>query len=268
MEILVFIKQVPDDQVDIRLDAASGAPMLDGVESIVNAFDTYALEMAARFVEAHGGSITVASIGDDSVAASIKNCLAVGADKGFLIKDALFEGSDPAAKAYILSKAVSKLEEMNQIKYDIIFTGREATDYAKGQVSILLGEVLGVAAVTDVIGVDPADGGVEIKQMTESGYNRIGAPVPCVVAVAKPDYDPRYPTIKSKMKARKASVPVISAADLGVEADKAGSAGSLTKVLGMHEPAKRQAGIKVQEESVEDTVAKAVAIITEAKVFS
>ena len=70
------------------------------------------------------------------------------------------------------------------------------------------------------------------------------------------------------MKARKASVPVISAADLGVEADKAGSAGSLTKVLDMHEPAKRQAGIKVQEESVEDTVAKAVAIITEAKVFS
>lgn len=267
MEILVFIKQVPDDQVDVRLDPATGAPKLDGVEPVVNAFDTYALEMAARFKEANGGSVTVATIGGDETIPAIKNCLAVGADKGYIIKDDSFADSDPAAKAYILCKAVAKLEELVGVKFDLIFTGKEATDYAKGAVGILLGNALNVAAVTDVIAVDPADGGVEIKQMTDSGYNRVSATVPCVLTVQKPDYDPRYPTIKSKMKARKAEVPAISAADLGTEADKVGAAGSLTKVLGMHEPAKRQAGVKIQEESVEDSVAKAIALIAAAKVL-
>ncbi len=267
MEILVFIKQVPDDQVDVRLDPATGAPKLDGVEPVVNAFDTYALEMAARFKEANGGTVTVATIGGDETIPAIKNCLAVGADKGYIIKDDSFADSDPAAKAYILCKAVAKLEELVGVKFDLIFTGKEATDYSKGAVGILLGNALNVAAVTDVIAVDPADGGVEIKQMTDSGYNRVSATVPCVLTVQKPDYDPRYPTIKSKMKARKAEVPAISAADLGTEADKVGAAGSLTKVLGMHEPAKRQAGVKIQEESVEDSVAKAIALIAAAKVL-
>jgi electron transfer flavoprotein beta subunit len=267
MELLVFIKQVPDDQADIRLDPASGTPKLDGVESVVNAFDSYALEMAARFVEAHGGQVTVATIGDKSAEGSVKNCLAVGADKGFLINDDMFKDSDPTAKAYILGKAVAKLEEINQTKYDIIFTGREATDYAKGQVGIILGEELGIAAVTDVVGIDPSADGVEIRQVTDSGYNRISASTPCVVAVTKPDYDPRYPTIKSKMKARKANVPAISAGDIGAEADKAGASGSMTKVIAMNEPSKRQAGVKIQEESAGDSVAKAVAIIAEAKVL-
>lgn len=267
MEILVFIKQVPDDQVDVRLDPATGAPKLDGVEPVVNAFDTYALEMAARFKEANGGTVTVATIGGDETIPAIKNCLAVGADKGYIIKDDSFADSDPAAKAYILCKAVAKLEELVGVKFDLIFTGKEATDYSKGAVGILLGNALNVAAVTDVIAVDPADGGVEIKQMTDSGYNRVSAAVPCVLTVQKPEYDPRYPTIKSKMKARKAEVPAISAADLGTEADKVGAAGSLTKVLGMHEPAKRQAGVKIQEESVEDSVAKAIALIAAAKVL-
>lgn len=267
MEILVFIKQVPDDQVDVRLDPATGAPKLDGVEPVVNAFDTYALEMAARFKEANGGTVTVATIGGDETIPAIKNCLAVGADKGYIIKDDSFADSDPAAKAYILCKAVAKLEELVGVKFDLIFTGKEATDYSKGAVGILLGNALNVAAVTDVIAVDPADGGVEIKQMTDSGYNRVSAAVPCVLTVQKPEYDPRYPTIKSKMKARKAEVPAISAADLGTEADKVGAAGSLTKVLGLHEPAKRQAGVKIQEESVEDSVAKAIALIAAAKVL-
>jgi electron transfer flavoprotein beta subunit len=267
MEILVFIKQVPDDSVDIRLDAAAGVPNLNGVEPVVNAFDTYALEMAARFKEANGGSVTVATIGDDAAVSAIKNCLAVGADRGYLIKDDSFADSDPAAKAYILTKAVAKLEELVGVKFDIIFTGKEATDYAKGTVGILLGASLGVPAVTDVIAVDPADGGVAIKQMTESGYNNVSAAVPCVVTIQKPEYDPRYPTIKSKMKARKAEVPVITAADLGAEADKVGAAGSLTKVLGLSEPAKRQAGVKIQEESVEETMAKAIEIIAAAKVL-
>ena len=267
MELLVFIKQVPDDSVEVKLDPSTGAPNLNGIMPVVNAFDTYALEMAVRFKEANGGSVTVATIGDDKAVQAIKDCLAVGADKGFLLKDDSFTDSDAAAKAYILSKTVSKLEAVNSVKYDIIFCGKESTDYTGGTAGISLAGELGIAGVTDVIAVEPAEGGLSIKQMTDSGYNVISAATPSVVTVQKPDYDPRYPTIKSKMKARKTEVPVISAADLGTDAAKVGAAGSLTKLLGMHEPPKKQAGVKIQEESVADSAKKAIAIMQEAKVL-
>ena len=209
MEILVFIKQVPDDSVDIKLNPATGTPNLDGVTPVTNAFDTYALEMATRFKEANGGSITVATIGGDGAVASIKECLAVGGDKGFLIKCDDVDALDAAAKATLMANAVPKLEELAGAKFDIIFTGKEATDYAGGITGVTLAAKLGVGVMTDVIAVDPADGGVDVKQMTESGYNVVGLATPCVVTIQKPDYDPRYPTIKSKMKARKAA-PIIS----------------------------------------------------------
>jgi len=267
MELLVFIKQVPDDSVEVKLNPSTGAPDLNGVMPVVNAFDTYAMEMAVRFKEAHGGAVTVATIGDDKAEQAIKDCLAVGADKGFLIKDASFTDSDAAAKAYILSKAVKKLEALNGVTYDLVFCGKESTDYTGGTVGVVLAHELGVAGVTDVIAVDPAEGGVSLKQMTDAGYNEVSAATPAVVTIQKPDYDPRYPTIKSKLKARKTEVPAVSAADLGVDTSKVGAAGSLTKVLGLREPPKRQAGIKIQEESIADSAQKAIAAMREAKVL-
>ncbi len=272
MEILVLIKQVPDDSVDIQLDPSTNAPKLDGVTPVTNAFDTYALEMATRFKEANGGTITLATIGDDGAVSSIKECLAVGGDKGFLIKDDSFADSDPAAKGYILSKAAAKLEELNGAKFDIIFAGKEATDFSKDLVPAYLAQELGVPVVSDVIAVDPADGGLLVKQETDTGYNMIDVATPCVLAIQKPDYDPRYPTIKNKMKARKAQVPVLTAADLGTEADKVGAAGSLTKTIGMHAPAKKQAGVKIVppadvENPIAAATAQAVSIMAEAKVL-
>lgn len=253
MEILVCIKQVPDDSEDIRLDN------VDKVTRVVNAFDTYALEMAARCKEANGGSVTVATIGDDSAATELKSCLAVGAQKAFLIKDPAFAEYDSTAKAKILSKAIAKIEEANGAKFDIIFCGKEATDFAKGMVGIQLASELGVGVTTDVVAVDPIDGGVSVKQETETGYNVVEMATPCVVTIQKPDYDPRYPTIKSKMAARKATINEVEVA--------VDDAGSLTKVLKLYEPPKKQAGIKIQEETVADSTIRAVAIMAEAKVL-
>ena len=253
MEILVCIKQVPDDSEDIRLDN------VDKVTRVVNAFDTYALEMAARCKEAHGGSVTVATIGDDSAVTELKSCLAVGAQKAFLIKDPAFAGYDSTAKAKILSKAIAKIEEANGAKFDIIFCGKEATDFAKGMVGIQLASELGVGVTTDVVAVNPVDGGVSVKQETETGYNMVEMATPCVVTIQKPDYDPRYPTIKSKMAARKATINEVEVA--------VDDAGSLTKVLKLYEPPKKQAGIKIQEETVADSTIRAVAIMAEAKVL-
>lgn len=267
MEILICVKQVPDDSVEVKFDEASGLPKLDGITPIVNAFDGYALEMAARFKEANGGSITVVSVGGEKAKDSVRNCLAVGADKGFVVVDESFEGSDTFATSYILSKAKEKIEEISGVKFDLVFCGQEATDFVSGQVGIQLAEILGVNQVTNIIAIDPADGGILAKQETEEGYRMVSAQVPAVVTVSKPDYDPRYPTMRNKMAARKMEILEFSAADLGTDESKVGASGSFVKVVKSFAPEKKNAGLKIKEETAEESAIKAVGMMAEAKVF-
>ena len=144
MNILVCIKQVPDDSVEIHLNA-DGAPDLANVTPVVNAFDTYALEMAARLKESSEGEVTVVCVGEDSAKNSLKNCLAVGADHAFLVSDDAFKDSDTTGIANILKNVVAKLEADNGQKFDLIFTGKEATDAALGQGGLMLAEELGTS---------------------------------------------------------------------------------------------------------------------------
>lgn len=258
MEMLVCIKQVPDDSVEISLDPATKKPALERVTPVVNAFDTYALEMAARLKEALGGEITVVSIGNESVKNSLKNCLAVGAGGAYLVKHEMAESLDPLSIARILRKAAHEIEENLSKKFDLIFCGKESTDYASSQVGLLLANELSLPAVTNVIQVEPGEGMMKIKQETEEGYRIIEAPAPCVVTVQKPNYDPRYPTIKSKMAARKKEIKELTPSE---ETD------SMLKVLQVFEPAKRAAGIKIKADSPQEAVLQAMAVMAEARIF-
>lgn len=258
MEILVCIKQVPDDSVEIFLDKATGKPKLEDVTQIVNAFDTYALEMATRLKEEVGGEITVVSIGDESVKNSLKNCLAVGADKAYLVKKDEVEKLDPNGIAKYLIKAKKDIETILGKKFDIIFCGKEATDYASSQVGLLLGDELGIPVGTNIVDIKKIDNKVELKQEIEDGYNIIEAAMPCVVTVQKPNYEPRYPTIKTKMAARKKPIDELSN-DEKIE--------SSIEVIKIFEPAKRLAGVKIKAETAEEAVSQAIKIMVEAKVF-
>lgn len=253
MEILVCIKQVPDDSVDIKMNPATGAPAIEKVTPVVNAFDTYALEMATRLKEAVGGNITVISIGDAND--SVKNCLAVGGDNGYVIKA---DVNDPISTASALAKAVPAVEEAAGVKFDIIFLGKEATDCASGQVGALLAAELDAPVVPNLIDIATVDGGVSCKQETDDGYKTIEAPLPAVVTVTKPNYDPRYPTIKSKMAARKKKI-----AEIPVD----GVAAPVISVIAMAEPPKKAAGVKFNEEAIEDSFAKAIDVMKAANVF-
>lgn len=199
MEILVCVKQVPDDSVEIALDPKTGAPALDGVTPVVNAFDTYALEMAVRLKETAGGEVTVLSIGDESVKNSLKNCLAVGADYAYLAADDAYQSEDPEIIARKLKTAKEAIEEKTGKKFDIVFCGKETTDFASGQVGTILAKELSAPVTADVVDITAGAGSVTAKQETEEGYRLIESELPCVVTVNKPEYDPRYPTIKSKM---------------------------------------------------------------------
>jgi electron transfer flavoprotein beta subunit len=263
MEILVCLKQVPDDSVEIHLKPGTEEVNLDGVTPVVNAFDTYALEMATRLKEAVGGSITAVTIGPEGARDAVKTCLAVGADVGYLISDAAFEGADSLGKCKILAAAIQHLEAESGKKFDLIFCGREATDHANGVVGPQLAETLGIGVITDLVDIEKTDAGICAKQETEDGYRRVEAATPCVLTVTKPAYDPRYPTIKNKMAARKKTIPVLAADALdGVKPDT-----PCTHVVKVHEPAKRQAGVKVQEETPEESAIKVVQMMADAKVL-
>ena len=159
MNILVCIKQVPDDSVEIHLNA-EGTPDLANVTPVVNAFDTYALEMAARLKESSEGEVTVVCVGEDSAKNSLKNCLAVGADHAFLVSDDAFKGSDTTGIANILKNVIAKLEADNGQKFDLVFCvviSTKASDLlgaliaAGAMAHMMIQVILNIAVVTNSI---------------------------------------------------------------------------------------------------------------------
>lgn len=261
MELLVCIKQVPDDSVTVTL-GADGTPKLGDITPVVNAFDTYALEMAARFKEAHGGSVTVLTIGDEGVVPSLRSCLAVGADHACMLTDAA--ESDARGTAYLLAKAARKVGEQ---PFDVIFCGSESTDESTGQVGAQLAEELGLPVITNVLALEPVNGGISARQETEEGYRIVEAPCPCVVTVVKPDYEPRYPSIKSKMAARKAPVAALTAADVEADPSKFGPDAARVRRVSVSAPARRQGGVKLQEKETAVAVNRAIEMMAERKLI-
>ena len=255
MELLVCVKQVPDDSVAVTLDA-NGAPKVAEITPVVNAFDTYALEMAARFKEANGGSVTVLSVGGEEVVPSLRSCLAVGADYAYLAANDAYQSADPEIIAKELKAAKEAIEEKTGKKFDIVFCGKETTDFASGQVGTILAKELSAPVTADVVDITAGEGKVTVKQETEEGYCMIESGLPCVVAVNKPEYDPRYPTIKSKMAARKKPIEELAAEEAGT---------AQVEVLRVYAPAKRAAGVKIKAEDPAEAVSQALAMMSEAK---
>ena len=255
MNILVCIKEVPDDSVAVSVQGDRAA--IDSITPVVNAFDTYSLEMAVRLKEAVEGQVTVLSIGCEDVKNSLKNCLAVGADKAYLVKRDDYRNLDAKMITEILRGAKEKLEE-ELGAFDLICFGKETTDAEGSQVGVYFANKSDLGVVTSVIEMKLDGDKLITKQEIDGGYREIETKTPCVVTIAKPDYEPRYPTIKSKMAARRQKIE-----DFEVTCDS-----SLTlEEIKDFEPKKREAGVKINEEEPEDSVAKAIAIMKEQKVL-
>ena len=256
MNILVFIKEVPDDSVAVTVQGDRAA--ISDITPIVNAFDTYSLEMAVRLKEANEESqVVVVSIGNEEVKNSLKNCLAVGADKAYLVKNDDYRKLDAKAITEILMGAKEKLEaELGA--FDVICFGKETTDAEASQVGVYFANKSDLGVVTSVIAMEKDGDKLVTKQEIDGGYRLVETILPSVVTIAKPDYEPRYPTIKSKMAARRQKID-----DFEVEA----TSSPILEEVKDFEPKKREAGVKIQEEEVEDTVAKAISLMLEQKVL-
>lgn len=267
MNVLVCVKQVPDT-TEIKIDPVTNTLIRAGVPSIVNPFDGYALEAAARLKDADPDTkIVVLSMGPEQAKAALKECLAIAADKAYLVSDRAFGGSDTLATSYILSEAIQKVEEVEG-KFDAIFCGKQAIDGDTAQVGPEIAEHLNYPQVTYALEAEASEGALRIKKEVEEGAEVIAIQTPCVVTFTKPAWDPRYPTVKRKMAANRAEIPTLTAADLSsIDLTQAGLKGSPTKVKKTFVPQKKTGGVKIKEETNEASAHKLYQLLSDRNVI-
>ncbi|HUU63097.1 MAG TPA: electron transfer flavoprotein subunit beta/FixA family protein [Dehalococcoidia bacterium] len=252
MNIVVCIKQVPGT-TEIKIDPQTNTLVREGVESIINPFDCYALEEAVRLRERCGGKVTVISMGPPQAEEALRETISLGADEAILLSDRAFAGSDTWATAYVLSRAMTRIAD-----YDVIICGRQTLDGDTGQVGPGLSEMLRIPFVAYVSRVEEIrDGYIRVQRMVEEGYETIEMALPAVITVVKEINVPRLPSLRGSMKAKTAQIPVWSAGDIGVEEDKAGIAGSPTRVVKIFFP-KRERKSEMLDGSVEEQVEQLV----------
>lgn len=267
MNILVCVKQVPDT-TEIKIDPVKNTLIREGVPSILNPFDGYALEAAARIKDKHPNTkIVVLSMGPEQAKAVLKECLAIAADKAYLVSDRAFGGSDTLATSYIISHTIKKIEELEG-PFDVIFCGKQAIDGDTAQVGPELAEHLGYPQVTYGLEAELQGDLLRVKKETEDGAEIVGIKYPCVVTYTKPAWDPRFPTIKSKLAANRAQIPTLTAADLPtIDLTHAGLKGSPTKVKRTFVPQKKAGGIRIQEKSGEDSAMKLLKALADSSII-
>lgn len=256
MKIIVCVKQVPDAK-EVKLDPKTNTLSREGVESIMNPYDQHALEEAVRIKEAHGGEVTVLTMGPPQAEAVLRDAVACGADNAVLISDRAFAGADTWATSYTLEKAVRKIGE-----FDLILCGKQAIDGDTAQVGPGLATRLGVPFITCVQKVRETEGNVmTVERMMDDGYDVVKTTLPALLTVVKDINDPRVPSLKGKMKAKKAIITTFSAED--IEADPAciGLPGSPTQVVNVFPPEPRGSK-EMFTGSVDEQVEKLVAKLT------
>lgn len=243
MKIVVCIKQVPDT-TNVRINPETNTLVREGVASIINPFDVYALEEALRLKEAHGGSTAVISMGPPQAAEALREAVSLGIDEAYLVSDRAFAGADTLATAYTLACAIRKLGGA-----DVILMGRQAIDGDTGQVGPGVAENLGLPHVTDIRKIEQiVDGRIVVERLLEEGYARIAARLPIVLTVVKEINEPRLPSLKGKMAARKKEIPVLKAKDIEADPERIGLVGSPTQVMKIFTPPKPSGGKKFSGE--------------------
>jgi electron transfer flavoprotein beta subunit len=239
VKIAVCIKQVPET-TDVKINPATNTLVREGVASIPNPFDEFALEEALLAKEKHGGEVHVLTMGPPQAVEVLKNALAVGADKVYLLCDREFAGADTLATAYTLAKAIEWIGGV-----DLVICGKQAIDGDTAQVGPGIATRLGypqVTYVSKVREVDPANRKIVVERMLENGKEVVQSSLPCLITVLKDINEPRIPSLMGIRKASKAQIPTLTAKDIPVDPDRIGLKGSPTWVWKIFTPEARGGG--------------------------
>ena len=258
MKIAVCMKEVPDSAAPRRLDPSTHR--LDrSVEGTLNDFDTHALEEALRVKDgAADTEVVVVSMGPEKAAESLRKALAMGADRLLLVSDEGAAGSDLLATAAVLAKALERESP------DLVLLGQQAGDSDGAVLWAALAERMRLPMISQAASLELAGGKARSKRQTEYGYDVLEAPLPAVVAVSDAINEPRYPSLKGIMGAKKKPMETVSLADLGVDAGEVGEAGSRTTVVGTGDPPPRGETQRIEDEGG-DSAEKIVAYLQERK---
>jgi len=257
MNIVVCMKQVPDTEVERSLVPGDNTVDRAGADGVINYLDEFAIEEALKLREAHGGEVTILTMGPVKAADSIRKALSMGADKAVHVIDDALAGSDAVASSLAIAEA------LKVVGFDLVVFGCESTDARTGLVPAMVAERLGVPQLTLAAKVDIAGSEVTIRRVTDDGVATVTGSLPAVVSVNEKINEPRYPTFKGIMAAKKKPVQTLTLADISVPAGQVGLANAWSWVDDFAARPPRQAGQVVKDEG--DGGSKAAAFLAERK---
>ena len=238
LTIVACVKQVPDSWAEKRLLDIDSTLDRESADPVLNELDEYAVEEALRIVETQGGEVTILSVGPDAAADSVRKAISMGANSGILVSDAAIHGSDALATSLVLAKA---LEGRG---FDLIMFGCESTDARMSVVPAMVAARLGLPQMTFAAKVEVASGSVTINRVTDTGYDEVSASLPAVVSVVEKINEPRYPSFKGIMAAKKKPIEKKSLGDIGVSASELSA---WSEVVDSQARPPREKGVKLED---------------------
>ncbi len=266
MELIVCVKQVPDPEappasfkVDPNTNKVIPPP---GIPPVISPFDGQAVEAALRVKDAHGGKITVLSLGNKLTRDVVKKPLAMGADELILLEDESYEDGDSWSTAYALAMAIKKIGT-----YNLIFCGRQAADWDAGQVGCGVAELLGIPSVTVAKKVEVTNGKVRVERVVTDGYEVIEAPMPCLITVSNELGEPRYAPLKGIMAAAKKQPVIWKPQDIGLTPSQVGAQGRRIKLVKLFQPVKEAKCEIIGGENVAEAAVNLALRLREAKIL-
>ena len=242
MNIVVLVKQVPDTWAERKLDPTSKTLDRASVDVVMNEIDEYAVEEALRIKEAGGGEVTILTMGPARSIETIRKALSMGADKAVHLSDDALAGSDALQTSDVLATVLGTLD------YDLVIAGSEATDSRMAVMTALLAERTGQPQLSGARKVTAEGATVRIERQNENGYDVVEAATPAIVSVVEKINEPRYPSFKGIMAAKKKPLTTLTLADAGVGAGEVGLAGAPSQVVDFATKPPRQAGQIVKDE--------------------
>ena len=265
MNTIVCVKQVIDPEAppaSFKIDAATNKAVMAGVPPVIDPYGEYAVEASLKIKDAKGGKVTAISLGDKLLREVVKKPLSMGADELILLEDEAFIGGDSWSTAYALAMAIKKAGE-----YDLILCGREASDTNAGQVGLGIAEILGLPSVNLAKKIDITDGKAKVERMTADGYEVVEVSLPAVITVSNEIGEPRYPTIKGIMAAKKTEPVIWKPADIGIEPSQIGAAGRRAEMLKLFQPVRGGKCEVVEGDTPEEAAVNLALKLRETKVL-
>jgi electron transfer flavoprotein beta subunit len=264
LKICVLVKEVPDAAVEKRIDASTGRMDRSG-EKNLNPYDTHAIEAAMQIKE--GGAIPVEEIvavtmGPESAVRALHKAVSLGADRSVHLTDPSLAGSDVAATGYALAKA------LETEKPDLVLLGQQSDDGECYTIGAVVADHLQMPSLTQVIKIDAQDGKLRCERQAEYGYDTVEVELPAVISVGDAINEPRYPSLKAIMGAKKKPLETLSTSDAGIEADRVGYDNARAHCSDFAAPPAKQPGQIIEDEDTNETVERIIAWLDERKLLA